>query len=234
MIDTDVFILCGGRGKRLRGISGPKPKSMMLINKRPLLDLLIDCFAKFGFKRIILGLGYKANYIKDYYRDNLPKGIEICFSTEAKPLGTGGALKKAGKLIKSGNFFVLNGDSLSKFNPLKMLRYHDKKNAQVTVLLKKMDKASQYGRVELDRNRRIVSYDEKIKRSGRCFINAGVYIFNKKILDLMPAKKGFSLEYDFFPSILGEGVFGFKYSGSFIDIGTPDRYRKAQRSWRVS
>ena len=103
--DIDVFILCGGEGKRLKKISGRVPKPMVRIGRRPFLDIVIDYLRKFGFKRFILGVGYHAYFIKKYYKEHKIPGVEIVFSQENQPLGTGGAVKKAEKLIKSKVFF---------------------------------------------------------------------------------------------------------------------------------
>ena len=115
---TDVYILCGGMGKRLRSVIKNNPKPMVGIGEKPFLDIIIDYMADFGFRRFILGLGYKAEVFKRYYKNFKPKDLEIEFCEEKTPLGTGGAVKKAKKLIISRSFLVLNGDSFCKFEPL--------------------------------------------------------------------------------------------------------------------
>ena len=115
--DIDVFILCGGIGKRLRKVSGGTPKPMVKIGDYVFLDLLIKYIAGFGFRRFILGTGYRAGIIKDYYSSGRFPGLDIRFSREESPLDTGGAVKNAKELIKSNPIFILNGDSLCKFKP---------------------------------------------------------------------------------------------------------------------
>lgn len=226
--DIDCFILCGGKGKRLKKITGKVPKPMASIGKRPFLDIVICHLRRLGFKRFVLGVGYGADFIKKYYSKNKIPGVEVVFSKETKPLGTGGALKKAGRLIKSKVFLVINGDSFSDFNPREFIRFYRQKKASALILLRKMENSNDYGLVSVNPRSEVVFYNEKASKNWRGFINSGVYLFSKKIFSMMPGKPVFSLEYDFFPSIVGRGFYGYKGSGFFIDIGTPDRYLKAK------
>lgn len=225
----DVYILCGGLGKRLRSVSKQCPKPMIKIGDKPFLDILLDYMARKGFKRFILGIGYRADLFKKYYTNYKNKDISITFCAEKFPLGTGGAVKKAEKKIKSNLFLVLNGDSFCEFDPMDFLKFHRVKNAVISILLRKIKNAADYGCVKLDKQGKITSFDEKNSRNANCFINAGIYIFNKNIVSLMPEEKVFSLERDFFPAIIGNDCFGYKKSGFFIDIGTPERYFKAKK-----
>lgn len=225
--DLDVFILCGGLGKRVRSISGNTPKVMMKVGNRHFLDIIIEYMLSFGFRRYILGIGHKASTIKNYYNGHSPSRSKIIFSYEKSPLDTGGAVKKAQKLIKSNSFFVLNGDSFCRFNPIHFLKFHKMKSALASILLQKKTEVSDYGFVTVDKNSRITGFSEKDSSQRKSFINAGVYIFDKAIFDLMPHKQRFSLEYDLFPRLAGSSFFGYQKSSFFIDIGTPKRYFKA-------
>jgi len=228
-INTDVLILCGGLGKRLKKINKGRPKPMMPLGERPLLDIIIGYFSGFGFRRFILATGYRAGFIKKYYRDK-PRGkISIAFSDEKKPLDTGGAVKNAKRLIKSRHFFVINGDSFCKFNPGKFLVFHKKNRSFISILLKNVSIGKEYGAIGLENNGRISRFNEKSASARKCFINAGVYIFDKASFDFMPSCARFSLERDFFPRMLSKRVFGYKKCGFFIDIGTPEKYQKANK-----
>ena len=225
--DIDVFILCGGLGKRLRSVSKGRPKPMVLLGKEPFINILINYLVSLGFKRFILGLGYKADYFARYFKNREPEGIKIKFSNESSPLGTGGALKNAQRIIKSNPFFVLNGDSFSEFNPQKFLKFHKLKRSRVSMLLKCVKDTKDYGTVRIDKRSRLIGYNEK---SGQgCLINTGVYIFDRRIFSRMPKAKKFSLERDFFPLLVKDGFFGYKSSGYFVDIGTPERFKKAKQ-----
>lgn len=226
--DIDVFILAGGLGKRLRAISRNKPKPMVEIGDKPFLDLILDYMADFGFRRFILGTGYKADVIKKYYTHNKKPGLNIIFSRERSPLDTGGAVKNARSKIKSRYFFVLNGDSFCKFSPLDLINFHNKNKAIVSILLGHVSDGREYGEVKIDRSLRIQSFNEKRAKAKKCLVNAGVYIFDRQIFSLMPHGKKFSLERDLFPSLVGGRIFGYPKSGFLIDIGTPERYIKAK------
>lgn len=227
--NIDIFILCGGFGKRLGKVSRNIPKPMIKIGNRPFLDIIINYLSGFGFRRFILGIGYNAWVIKNYYRNNQTPDLDILFSEEKIPLDTGGALKNAKKLIKSNPFFVLNGDSFSKFNPRDFLNFHQQKKALISILLKRISNGKEYGEIKIGKYLRIVHFNEKNNKAKKCLINAGIYIFDKRVFKLMPSVVKFSLEYDFFPQILKEGVFGYVNSGFFIDIGTPKGYFRARK-----
>lgn len=227
--DIDIFILCGGFGKRLKSLTTAVPKPMLRVGGAPFLNVIISYFVSFGFRRFILGVGYKAGAIKKYYRNNPVKGLKILFSSERVPLDTGGALKNAKELIKSDSFIVLNGDSFSEFNPSGLLDFHRKKKALISILLRRSRDGKDYGEIKIDKNYRIKSFNEKNNRAGKCLINAGVYVFDKKLFSLMPQIARFSLERDLFPKMLNLGIFGYKKSGFFIDIGTPERYKQADK-----
>ncbi len=205
--NIDVFILCGGEGKRLRQISGDMPKPMVCIGKAPFLDILIGYLRKSGFKRFILGIGYHANFIKKYYKAKEISGVEIVFSQENQPLGTGGAVKKAKRFIKSETFLVLNGDSFSEFNAGDFIKFFNQKEAQGLILLRKVKKNQDFGGITINRNSEIICFSEKSTELSNNFINGGVYLFRKNIFSKMPKKANFSLEYDFFPQMVGKGFY---------------------------
>jgi D-glycero-alpha-D-manno-heptose 1-phosphate guanylyltransferase len=227
--DIDVFILCGGLGTRLRSITGRSPKSLVRIGKQPFLDILIDYLYRLGFRRFILGVGYKAGLIKRHYSHWMRSDIQILFSEEKTPLGTGGAVKNARQMLINSDFLVLNGDSFSEFDPVRLLRFHQKKGALATILVRRIADQSDYGNIRLDRDSRLLGFSEKKVQKGETHINAGIYFFRKDIFRHMPRKKKFSLEKDLFPQLVADGsVFGLKTKGCFLDIGTPERYSQAR------
>jgi len=227
--NIDVLILCGGEGRRLRQISGRVPKPMVRIAGRVFLDIVIDHLRRSGFKRIILGIGYRAGFIRKYYSKHKAPGVEILFSEEKKPLGTGGAVKKAKRLIKSESFLVLNGDTFSKFKADRFVKFYQQKKARLLILLRKAKTNKDYGAITIDRRSKITSFSEKNVARGVNFVNGGVYLFSKSVLSEMPDKSKFSLEYDFFPRLVGKGLYGYKESGFFIDIGIPERFLSAKK-----
>ncbi len=227
--NTDVVILCGGRGKRLRRVVNDRPKVMAKLDSRPFLDLLLGHLSGLGFSRFILCTGYKGGFIKDYYRTGKKSGLKVVLSQEKSPLGTGGALKKAKRFIHSEPFLVANGDSFIRADIQGLMRLHAKKHALISVILKKSSCAKDYGSVRTDKTGKITAFQEKNRTKESGLINCGVYLCSRKIFGLMPGLKNFSLEYDFFPNLKKENFYGYVVNGTFIDIGTPENYKKAEK-----
>ena len=227
----DVVVLCGGRGKRLKKITKKVPKPMIKIEESPFLDILISYLARFGFRRFILATGYKSEVIKAHYRKHA-RGLNIIFSVEKKPLDTGGAVKKAKNFIKSNPFLVLNGDSFSVTDIPALLDFHLKKKALASVVLTPSTSVGDYGSIQCKRDGRIVNFTEKDKTARLSLINAGIYVFDKKIFSFMPGQKKFSLERDFFPKMVVERFYGYPSKGGSLDIGTPLRLKKAKRFFK--
>jgi len=228
MKDIDVIILCGGKGKRLGSLVKDTPKPMLYINKKPFLERIIEYFSSFGFKRFILCAGYKSEVIKDYINNYKKKDIEIFISIERKLLGTAGAIKNAENLIKKDIFLVTNGDTYCEVDFMKLIDFHILKGAIATIVVKKSDYTDDYGNIFLDKQNKIISFLEKEKKTN--LINAGIYVFSKKILEFIPKNIYLSLEYDIFPNLIKKHtVYGFITDGFFIDIGTKERLEKAKR-----
>lgn len=228
MNNIDIVILCGGKGERLKKIAGGIPKPMMRIRNKPFLDFLINYYVTFGLKRFILCTGYNAGYIKRYYkRQKLGKGVSILFSKEKGSLDTAGAVKNAEKFIKSDNFLVVNGDSFCPLNLRKLIRFHRRKSALITMVVAMVKDPKDFGSVVLDKSNKIAEYKEK-KCSAGSFVNAGIYLFRKEALSMLPRNARYSLEKEFFPRLAGKNMFGYINEKQFMDIGTPERYELAK------
>lgn len=226
--EIDVLILCGGEGKRLRNLIKDRPKPMVDIDGRPFLDILIDYVASYNFRRFILCTGYKGEITRQYY-NNKHGPLNILISQEANPLGTAGAIKNAEPMVKSNPFLVLNGDSFCSLDLHKFINFHKAKKASFSIALVKTRTSQDYGVVNTDDSRRIISFNEKIRAKKGGLINAGIYLFDKSIFTLIEPEKKISLEYDVFPKIVNERFYGYVTKGKLIDIGTPDRYIKAKK-----
>ena len=232
---VDVAILCGGLGKRLRPEIGESQKVMAKIGEEPFLDVLLKALAHQGFKRFILMTGYKAQNLEEYYRTN-KFGVTIEFSRETESLGTGGALKNAKGLIQSDPFVCMNGDSLCSLDYQEFLNFYSAKKADAALVLSKVKDNQDFGTITLDRAQKITGFHEKLKTplaAGQSYVNAGVYCFSKKVFDWMPAAAKFMFETDFFPGIVQKEIYGFITQQNFLDIGTPERFKRAQKRFRV-
>lgn len=225
---TDVVILCGGLGTRLRTVVGDQQKTMAQVDGQPFLDILLQYLSQQGVRRVILCTGYQSQTIADYYGKG-KFGLEISLSPENEPLGTGGALKNAQPHIHSDPFMVLNGDCFCELNYVDFLASHLKRKAQLSLVLIKVQEAKDYGSIASDKSGRILNFQEKISANASGHISAGVYCFSREALGWMPKEKKFMLEKDFFPVNLDKAVFAFSAQGKFIDIGTPERFKEAQQ-----
>lgn len=225
----DVLVLCGGEGKRLRPVVSDRPKVMASVGERPFLEIVLENLAQAGFQKFILGVGHLRDQIINHFSRNKYFGgnsLDIKFSEEEFPLGTGGAVKNAKNFIKSDNFLVLNGDILFKFPFKKFYEAHLNFDPLISIMLSRVSDIRDYGSVRIDDNSRILSFLEKNSQEGEGLVSAGVYFMKRDIFSHMPDADSFSLEYDVFPNILNHKCHGFVTDEQFVDIGTPERYQK--------
>jgi len=203
-----------------------RPKSMALISGTPFLELLLDSLRSHRIGEVILGTGYMAEKIESYFGSGNKFGLNIRYSREHEPLGTGGALKLAESLI-SDPVLVLNGDSYVEWSLVPMLELFTVKNADIVVVLQAVADVTRYGSVALDQDGRVTQFVEKGDAAGPGLINAGVYLLRKQIVRDLPTGTAISLEREVFPQ-LDRGVYGLISTGLFIDIGIPDDLNRAQ------
>jgi D-glycero-alpha-D-manno-heptose 1-phosphate guanylyltransferase len=225
---TDVVILCGGLGSRLSPVLKNTPKGLALVGDKPFLDILTEELYRFGFRRFIFCVGHLSEKIISHFRQ--PDKGEFLFSKENIPLGTGGAIKHASSLLQGKPFLVINGDSFCQTNYFKFLSFHDKHQALFSMVLSKDTQRKDGGSIELDNDGQIISFKEKTNNNTiSLFINAGIYMMQPQIISLMPQKKNFSLEYDVFPQLIeSHPCFGFISKHTVVDIGTPERLKRAK------
>lgn len=229
--NSDVLILAGGKGTRLQSVVSDRPKVMAEVRGRPFLERAIDMLVRHGFRRVILSVGYLKNHVIDHFRTYKPLGrgdIQIVFSEEDMPLGTGGGVKRAKDLIRTDHFFVMNGDQIMTPPFDHFYRAHREKDALVSILLGKKSDASVYGRVDVGEDGWIRSFREKDGVQSEGLVNVGVYLMKKDAFNHMPQEDAFSIEYHFFPFVLDKRCHGFVMNEDFLDIGTPERYKQAQ------
>lgn len=230
--EMDVVILAGGEGTRLREIISDRPKPMAEINNRPFLDILIEHISSYGFKRFILCTGYRADFIQEYY-NHAKTSQKILFSEETIPLGTGGAVKKAEKFIQSNPFLVMNGDSFCPVNLNEFVDFHKQNDSLLSMVIVESENLKDFGLLALDSAQKIINFKEKIERRGKSYINAGIYLFDKDVLSMIPQHVKYSLEYDLFPKLVGGKFYGFITKENLMDIGTPERYEHAKKFFKI-
>jgi len=189
-----AVILAGGRGKRLRPITDYVPKPLVPLNNVPIIDWQIKYLKKFGINQIIICTGYKTEMIQHFLsvKDNFQ--IDIKFSIEKTPLGTGGAIKQAGKLVKDPSFFVINGDTITDIDLKKLSK---KRNSIAAIELR-----TKFGIMETAEDK-VTKFREK-KEIPNVWMNAGIYYLEKKILKDLPIKG--DIEKTVFPDYAKKGL----------------------------
>ena len=223
----DVVILAGGLGKRLQSVTGGAQKVLAKIGDKPFLEILIDYIASQGGRRFILCVGHGSDEVEAYFTDKY-QDREIIFSKEETPLGTGGAIKQGSLHVKTGQFLAMNGDCFCVIDYNRLIAFHQEKGSKATLAVTLMSDARDYGTIEIAGNGSIEAFKEKQPILREAFINTGTYCFDRKVFSLVTIPSKFSIEYEFFPHLVGQGFYAFEVENRFIDIGTPERYSWAQ------
>ena len=230
-IPKKAVILAGGKGTRLKPLTDSLPKALLDVHGRTLTEHLFDLLKKYGIREVILSVGYLKEKIKEYFGDGSKFGMSISYVEEDEPLGTAGPLKLAKDLLTE-SFIVSNGDELKKINIPRMFRLHKRKNALATIALTTVNDPSQYGVARLSGSQ-ILEFVEKPKKeeAPSNLINAGFYILEPEVIDLIP--KGFAmLEKDVFPQLARQGKLrGFPFGSQWFDTGNMERYENAKKKW---
>lgn len=199
---------------------------MAPINGKPFLEILLESLLISRFSRAIIAVGYKSNHIKNYFGNSF-NGMELAYSTEKRPLGTGGAAKLAVKKARADSVFVLNGDTYAEFDP-KLVVNGALGNEKPTLVIKKINQGARFGNVEIDGST-VTGFNEK-KNTRNGFINTGVYFFPTGLLGEFCSKNISSLENDYLHPLAAERKLSAHITdGYFIDIGVEEDYLRAQR-----
>ena len=224
--ETDVVILAGGLGTRLRTSLADRPKVMAPINGRPFLAYLIEQVASFGACRIVLSLGHRSEYVREYLDNREWGGLEVVAAVESSPLGTGGGLRNAANMVKSNTLLVMNGDSYTQVDLCEFLSFHRQHCSPLSILLTQQDEVGRFGVVTTGEEDRVEAFQEKPEGEEPLgCINAGIYLMQLETLLDIPSGRVVSLEKDVFPNLLRQGIYGMKGNFPFIDIGTPSSYQ---------
>jgi len=227
---TSAILLVGGMGTRLMPLTSKIPKPMLQVAGVPFTEHQIRKAAQAGISEIVLATSYKAELFEPYFGDGAKFGIKIKYAVEESALGTGGGIRNAAALLDDCDQVVIfNGDVLSGHDLAAQIQSHINNRADVTLYLTKVEDARAYGCVELIADNQIKSFLEKMENPVSNMINAGCYIFNRKVIDQIPANQVVSVERDTFPSFLSSGVkvYGYLDNSYWLDIGNPQALVKA-------
>ena len=224
----DAVVLAGGFGTRLKHIVSDVPKPMAPVCGKPFLEYVLLYLKRNRIDRVILAVGYKEEVIRNYFGTSFA-GLEILYSSEDKPLFTGGAIRKALRLAEDGPVFILNGDTYFDVDLGAMLDFHREKNASLTIAAKKMTDFDRYGTIESE-DGRITAFLEK-RPTGEGEINGGVYLMDRHLLDFVD-REAFSFEKDVMETEVEKlPMYAFSSDGYFIDIGIPEDYYRAGKDF---
>ena len=225
-----AVILAGGRGERLRPITDSRPKPLVPVLARPVMDYCLSLLAHHGVDRGYVTTHYLADQIRHRYGKEA-FGITLSYHSESRPMGTCGGVKLLEKELATEELFlVMSGDALCDFDLSEAIRFHRDKKSDVTVILSSVKTPLEYGVVLRDTLDRIFAFSEKPDWSETLsdLANTGVYILSPKVLAKIPEGKPFDFAQDLFPLLLREGyaLYGYKDRGYWCDIGKiPTLYR---------
>lgn len=225
------LILAGGYATRLRPLSCSKPKLLFPMVGVPVVDHMASWFRRGGVREVILAVNHLSETLKAELGSRR-HGSKIIFSVEKRPLGTGGPLKLARSILGDKQpFIVANGDIVSNIDIGKVVKSHLMSQVDATVVLVSVIDPQDYGSVSLDSRDRITEFREKLAgRSRRSWINAGVYVLNPNVVNLIPEGRKVSLEREIFPELARSmRMLGWKHRGFWYDIGKIRDYVRANR-----
>lgn len=225
-IQTAV-ILAGGFGTRLSQVVSTKPKVMAPVVGKPFLTYILDQLVSFQLREVVICTGHLHNAIVEHFGNHY-RSIDITYSNETVVRGTGGAVRNALPVLNSSLVLVMNGDSYCNFDMSEFEVFHAVTGADVSMLLVQEDNNVRGGLVSVAADDRVISFKEKESSAVTSLINAGVYIMDTEVIRHMPTQSPYSLENDFFPTLVNKSLYGMMSDGPFIDIGTPEAFRNAQ------
>jgi NDP-sugar pyrophosphorylase family protein len=231
LADATAAIFAGGLGTRLRSSVADRPKVLAGVRGRPFLEYLLDQLVEAGVRDVVLCTGYMGEQVEAAFGDRHGP-LRVRYSREEAPLGTGGALRLAEPLFGAYPVLVLNGDSICVADLGAFRAWHEERGAEGSLLLTEVADTGRYGRVVVEDDGALASFEEKQAGGGAGWINAGVYLLGERIVRSIReirADGAVSLEREVLPSWVGKKLYGYRAASHFIDIGTPASYAEAER-----
>ena len=221
---TQGILLVGGMGTRLLPLTQSVPKPMLPVAGLPVTEHQLMAAKTAGITSIVLAASYLSDVFIPYFGDGSKWGIDLKYAVEEEPLGTGGAIRNASRLLNEDEpIAIFNGDVLSSHNLAAQIEQHLARDADVTLHLTRVSDARPYGCVPVDVNGRVEAFLEKMEKPLTDTVNAGCYIFHPRTLREIPENEVVSVERATFPQLVAAGrrVFGFIDNSYWLDIGTP-------------
>jgi mannose-1-phosphate guanylyltransferase/phosphomannomutase len=229
----NAVVMAGGQGTRLRPLTSNQPKPMLPIVGQPMMQHVLRLARSHGLTDVVTTVQFLASIIRNYFGDGSDLGVDLRYVTEQEPLGTAGSVKNAAELLDE-RFVVLSADSLTDVDLTELIKFHESRDAAVTVTLKRVEDPLEFGIVIADDDGRIDRFLEK-PGWGEVFsdtINTGIYVIEREVLDHVPEGEVFDFSKDLFPKLLQSGVpmYGYVTDRYWTDVGTLEAYMAAHRS----
>ena len=223
-----AVVLVGGEGTRMRPLTETIPKPLLPFMNRPFLDQVLDHLAGHGVDQAICSSPYLESVFHGFLDSRRDAEPRVRWITEKEPLGTAGAIGGAREHL-DGTFLALNGDVLTDLDLGELVRFHRDRGAVATIALAAVDDARAFGLVETDPDGRVLAFREKPAEPVPGTINAGTYVLEPEVLELVPVGEMVSIERETFPDLIesGEPVFAHVAEGYWRDLGTPEAYLAA-------
>jgi mannose-1-phosphate guanylyltransferase len=229
-----AVVLVGGEGTRLRPLTQERPKPALRLVDRPFIRFMVDWLARHGVSEVVMACGFRAELLREALGDSIPGGPAIRYVEEPEALGTAGPVRLAeAEVGLDDRFLVLNGDVLTDLDLTALMAAHERTGATGTLALHPVADPSSYGLVVTNQDGSVAEFLEKPDPAeiATDLISAGAYVLESSVLDLIPEGRAVSIEREVFPRLVGEGLYGQRLEGYWMDIGTPERYLQA--SWDI-
>ena len=230
-----AIVLVGGEGTRLQPLTLTVPKPALTLVDRPFLAYMIEWLAGHGVTEVVLACGFLPDVLREVLVGEEERaGVTIRYVVEPERRGTAGAIRFAADELGADlddRFLALNGDVLTDLDLTALLRTHAERGARATLGLHPVEDSSAYGLVHSGAAGEVLEFLEKTGEQAPGEINAGMYVLERSVLDLIPPGEEVSIERDVFPRLVGDGLYGQRLDGYWMDIGTPERYLQA--SWDI-
>src|SRR5229473_3497266 len=226
-----AVVMAGGEGSRLRPLTVKRPKPMVPIVGKPVMEHILNLLKRHGITEVIVTVQYLASNIEDYFGNGSQFGMRISYSREDTPLGTAGSVKNAEEHLTEP-FLVISGDALTDYNLTDIIKYHEEKQSMATLMLAHVHNPLEYGVIITNEDGHITQFLEK-PSWGEVFsdtINTGIYVLDPKIFTYFEKNKPFDFSQELFPMMLKQGdpIYGYiATSGYWCDVGNLTEYMRA-------
>ena len=225
-----AVVMAGGEGSRLRPLTIRRPKPMVPIAGKPVMEHILNLLKRHGITEVVITVQYLASNIEDYFGNGSQFGMRITYSREDVPLGTAGSVKNAEDQLTEP-FLVISGDALTDYNVTEIINYHQEKKAMATLTLAHVHNPLEYGVIITNEEGHITQFLEK-PSWGEVFsdtINTGIYVLDPKIFSYFEKNKQFDFSQELFPMMLknGDPIYGYVANGYWCDVGNLSEYMRA-------